>query len=136
MDGPCGHRGSNLIEDPFLNPGRDIEFHIRQDLFKQLLLLQPKFYATQVRGDIISRASNDITWTRVMVGFGGLQLANVAFALSLTGWKMLEISTDLTIAAIVPILIGFTLVNLIDLQALPTDEKESRAVGRDISACA
>ncbi|MGC6507437.1 MAG: ABC transporter ATP-binding protein [Myxococcota bacterium] len=117
----------------FFNPGRDIEFHIRQDLFKQLLLLQPKFYANQIRGDIISRASNDITWTRIMVGFGGLQLANVAFALSLTGWKMLDISTDLTIAALVPMLVGFAIVNVIIRKLYPLMKKNQEQLA-EISA--
>lgn len=103
----------------FFNPGRDVEFHIRQDLFQHLLLLQPKFYSSYVRGDIISRASNDITWTRIMVGFGGLQIVNVVFAMGLAGWKMFEISKDLTVAAVIPISIGFLIVNVIIRKLYP-----------------
>ena len=72
------------------NPGRHLEYHLRRDLFAHLLRLQPSFYATRKRGDIVSRASNDITWVRTLVGFGGLQIVNVTLAVVLTGWKMVS----------------------------------------------
>ena len=76
----------------FFNPGRDVEYRIRRDLFHNLLHLPPSFYATQNRGDIISRASSDITWIRALIGFGGLQSINLCFALSFTLWKMGTVS--------------------------------------------
>lgn len=103
----------------FFNPARDIEYQIRQDIFVRLLALQPTFYSLFNRGDIISRASNDITWTRIMIGFGGLQLINVFFAVVLTGWKMVEISFLLSVLAIVPILIGFVIVNIVIRRLYP-----------------
>jgi ATP-binding cassette subfamily B protein len=74
------------------NPGRDVEYHLRGDLFAKLLALQPPFYAKHQRGDIVSRASNDISWVRTLVGFGGLQVVNVTIAVALTGWKMVSLS--------------------------------------------
>ena len=91
----------------FFNPGRDIEYQIRQDLFSHLLALQPSFYANQKRGDIISRASNDITWTRAMIGFGGMSTVNISLALLLTAWKMLDLSVPLTLYTFIPISLGF-----------------------------
>ena len=70
------------------NPGRHVEYSLRRDLFAKLLRLQPAFYAGHRRGDIVSRASNDISWVRTLVGFGGLQVVNVTIAVALTGWKM------------------------------------------------
>jgi ATP-binding cassette subfamily B multidrug efflux pump len=96
----------------FFNPGRDIEYRIRQDLFSHLMELQPDFYAHSRSGDIVSRASNDITWARAMVGFGLLQLVNVVLAVSMTGWKMLTISPWLTFMALVPVVIGLGLVQI------------------------
>lgn len=93
----------------FFNPGRDIEYQIRQNLFEHLLALQPSFYVNQKRGDIISRASNDITWTRAMIGFGGMSAINISLALILTAWKMLELSVTLTMYTFVPISLGFIL---------------------------
>jgi ATP-binding cassette subfamily B protein len=92
------------------NPGRHVEYHLRADLFSKLLQLQPEFYARHKRGDIVSRASNDITWVRTLVGYGGLQVFNVTIAVVLTGWKMLTLSPKLTLLALLPILVGMGLV--------------------------
>ncbi len=88
------------------NPGRHQEYLIRRDVFSKLMRLQPAFYAGQTRGDVVSRASNDVTWVRTLVGFGGLQVLNVSMAVTLVGWKMVSLSPRLTLAALVPILIG------------------------------
>jgi len=92
------------------NPGRHLEYNLRRDLFAHLLRLQPSFYATRKRGDIVSRASNDITWVRTLVGYGGLQVVNVTLAIGLTGWKMVSLSPRLTMMALLPIMIGSILV--------------------------
>jgi ATP-binding cassette subfamily B protein len=92
------------------NPGRHLEYHLRRDLFSHLLRLQPSFYATQKRGDIVSRASNDITWVRTLVGYGGLQVVNVTLAVVLTVWKMVSLSPQLTLMALLPILVGAAIV--------------------------
>ena len=72
----------------FFNPGRDMEYALRGDLFARLLAQQPSFYGGRQTGDIVSRASNDISWTRALVGFGTLQAVNVMLAVPLTFWKM------------------------------------------------
>jgi ATP-binding cassette subfamily B multidrug efflux pump len=92
------------------NPGRHVEYRLRQDLFAKLLLLQPSFYTLHKRGDIVSRASNDITWVRTLVGYGGLQVFNVTIAVILAGWKMMSVSPRLTIFALLPIIGGMALV--------------------------
>ena len=92
------------------NPGRHLEYNLRRDLFAHLMRLQPSFYATQKRGDIVSRASNDITWVRTLVGFGGLQVVNVTLAVALTGWKMVSLSPRLTLMVLLPIVLCTGLV--------------------------
>jgi len=92
------------------NPGRYLEYSLRQDLFSRLLRLQPSFYSTRQRGDIVSRASNDISWVRTMVGFGGLQVVNVSVAVVLTGWKMVSLSGTLTLLTLVPVLVAMAVV--------------------------
>ncbi len=92
------------------NPGRHLEYELRRDLFDRLLRLQPSFYATHKRGDIVSRASNDITWVRTLVGYGGLQIVNVTLAVVLTIWKMAELSPKLTVLVLLPILVGMAAV--------------------------
>lgn len=92
------------------NPGRHVEYHLRRDLFAKLLRLQPSFYATHQRGDIVSRAANDISWVRTLVGYGGLQVMNVTMAVVLAGWKMIGLSAWLTLLVAVPIVVGMVLV--------------------------
>ena len=96
----------------FFNPVCDMEYCIRRDLFSKLLALSSQFYFSFHRGDIVSRASNDIMWVCIMVGFGGLQICNLIFAFVLTGWKMFAISTALSIATLIPIGIGFVVVTM------------------------
>jgi ATP-binding cassette subfamily B multidrug efflux pump len=92
------------------NPGRHLEYRVRQDLFAHLLRLQPAYYVHHRRGDIVSRAANDIQWIRVMVGYGGLQVVNVTMAVVLTGWKMVGVSPRLTVMTLIPVLVGMSLV--------------------------
>ena len=92
------------------NPGRHVEYELRRDLFDHLLRLQPSFYSTRKRGDIVSRASNDITWVRTLVGYGGLQIVNVTLAVGLTIWKMLALSPQLTVLVLLPIALGMIAV--------------------------
>jgi len=92
------------------NPGRHLEYELRSDLFARLLRLQPSFYACHKRGDIVSRASNDITWVRTLVGYGGLQIVNVTLAVGMTIWKMVALSPRLTVFALLPVLVGMAVV--------------------------
>jgi len=92
------------------NPGRHLEYRVRQDLFAHLLRLQPAYYVHHRRGDIISRAANDIQWIRVMVGYGGLQVVNVTMAVVLAGWKMVGVSPLLTVMTLIPVLVAMILV--------------------------
>ncbi len=92
------------------NPVRDMEYRFRQDFFAHLMELPTAFWAAHRRGDIVSRAANDIGWVRVMVGYGGLQSLNVTLALGLTGWKMVALSPRLTLLAVAPIALGMAVV--------------------------
>lgn len=116
----------------FFNPGRDMEYALRGDLFSRLLAHQPSFYASRRTGDIVSRASNDIAWTRSLVGFGTLQGANFLLAVPLTLWKMLEISGTLTGAALAPILLGVVGVQFTVRSFFPLMKRNQEELG-DIS---
>lgn len=92
------------------NPGRHQEYLLRRDLFAKLLRLQPSFYAGTTRGDVVSRATNDLSWIRTMVGFGGLQVVNVFLAIILSCWKMFNISPRLSLLALAPVVVGVAAV--------------------------
>ncbi|MFM2246366.1 MAG: hypothetical protein RL071_2440 [Pseudomonadota bacterium] len=92
------------------NPGRDIERDLRDDIFRDLLARRASFFARHTTGDIISRAANDITYARAVVGFGLMQAVNVSMALVMTGWKMWDLSPLLTVLSAVPITVGLIIV--------------------------
>jgi ATP-binding cassette subfamily B protein len=92
------------------NPGRHVEYSLRSDLFGHLMRLQPGFYSGHRRGDIVSRAANDISWVRTLVGYGGLQIVNVSIAVALTGWKMVALSPRLTLMVLLPVMAGMVIV--------------------------
>ena len=113
----------------FFNPGRDIEYSLRQDLFACLLAHQPSFYARRRTGDIVSRASNDISWTRSLVGFGLLQGVNFLLAVPLTLWRLLEISPLLTAAALAPVLISVLAVQVTIRSFFPLMKRNQEELG-------
>ena len=113
----------------FFNPGRDMEYALRGDLFSRLLAQQPTFYAGRQTGDIVSRASNDISWTRALVGFGTLQAVNVLLAVPLTFWKMFEISVTLSLAALVPISLGIVIAQLAIRRIFPLMRRNQEQLG-------
>ena len=59
-----------------LNAARIIEFRIRDDLFRRLLLLDQNYFSTSRTGDILSRFSNDLTNVRMLSGFGAMSTVN------------------------------------------------------------
>lgn len=117
----------------FFNPGRDMEYALRGDLFARLLAQQPAFYSGRQTGDIVSRASNDISWTRALVGFGTLQAVNVMLAVPLTFWKMFDISAALSLAALVPISLGIVIAQLAIRQIFPLMRRNQEQLG-DLSS--
>lgn len=60
------------------NSGRKVEYDVRNDLFTQLSLLPPSFYSDMPTGQIMSRAVNDLTQVRLLLGPGLLNLTNTA----------------------------------------------------------
>ncbi|MFN7145915.1 MAG: ABC transporter ATP-binding protein [Myxococcota bacterium] len=95
----------------FFTPGRQAEFALREDLFAHLLRLQPNFYAGHTTGDLLSRATSDVTFARAFAGFALLQGLNVVAALTMAVGQMLVISPSLTLACAVPIAVGFVAVH-------------------------
>lgn len=94
----------------FFTPGRLIEFQLKNDILAHVLRLQPQQIARWESGDIVSRTSNDITYLRALVGFGGLQIVNVTVAIVLVGYQMIDLSPRLTLLCLAPMLFGLLIV--------------------------
>lgn len=87
------------------NAGRNVEYDLRNDLFAHLQKLPLSFYQSQRTGDLMSRAINDISAVRVMLGPGILNLVNAplyyVYALAL----MFSMDVRMTLATVAPFML-------------------------------
>src|SRR2546422_2875554 len=69
------------------NIGRDIEYDLRNDLFRHLETLPLAFYQQRQTGDLMSRLVNDVTAVRLLPGAGIVNIIDtpVAYGLGLSG---------------------------------------------------
>ena len=87
----------------FFNPGRTVEFDVKNAMFARLVDLPRSFYETMGPGDIMSRGTNDTNSVRALAGFATLQLFNVVLLLALTLFRMILIDVWLTLVCAVPL---------------------------------
>ena len=90
----------------FFNPGRDVEFRLGVDLFTHLLVMQRPFYLKRRIGELVSMATNDTMAVRLLVGFAGLQVFNVAVAIPMHLLQMWSTDPVLTLWCLGPIALG------------------------------
>lgn len=92
------------------NAGRDIEYELRAKLLERLHRLGFSFYRRLSAGEIMSRATSDLTQVRLLTGFGVMNLINIVFALASSLQVMVSISARLTLVSIltVPLLMVLT----------------------------
>src|SRR5690606_23500528 len=81
--------------------GRNVEYELRALLLDRLQRLGPSFFRRVPTGDIMSRATNDLTQVRLLLGFGVLNIIGSSFALVSALWVMLSSSWKLTLASLV-----------------------------------
>ena len=82
---------------------RDIEFDLRNDLFKHLEGLSYNFYQRTRTGDIMARATNDLNAVRMLLGPAIMYSANtIVFTAGALAF-MLAISPKLTLYAFIPL---------------------------------
>ena len=80
--------------------GRQVEFDLKQKIFRHLLSLEPGYFATNTSGDLMNRSTSDVDNIRRLLGFALLSLINIVFAYGLTFPAMLAINVRLTLIAI------------------------------------
>ena len=86
----------------FFNPGRTVEYRLKNDYFAHILDMGPAFFQRWRTGELISRGTNDMQSVRAVIGFATLQIFNVALSLTLTLGKMLAIHVTLTLTCLLP----------------------------------
>src|SRR5437764_11272191 len=82
---------------------REIEFDLRNDLFRHLEGLSYSFYQRTRTGDIMARATNDLNAVRMLLGPGFMYTANTVVFTALALGFMLHISYRLTFYAFLPL---------------------------------
>ncbi|HEY3990447.1 MAG TPA: ABC transporter ATP-binding protein [Acidobacteriaceae bacterium] len=89
---------------------RDIEFDLRNDLFRQLEKQPAGYYAEHRTGDIMARMTNDLNAVRMLLGPAIMYSANtVLFSIGAV-FFLLRISPFLTLVALVPLPLASVLV--------------------------
>src|SRR5580658_4818822 len=81
---------------------REIEFDLRNDLFRQLEKEDSGFYQRYRTGDIMARMTNDLNAVRMLLGPALMYSANTVFLTVFALFFMLRISPYLTLVALAP----------------------------------
>ena len=82
---------------------REIEFDLRNDLFRRLEALSYSFYQKTRTGDIMARATNDLNAVRMLLGPAIMYTANTLVFTAAALAFMLSISPRLTLYAFAPL---------------------------------
>jgi ATP-binding cassette subfamily B multidrug efflux pump len=82
-----------------INMSRDIEYDLRNDFYAHLQKLPFEFYQSHRTGDLMARATNDLSAVRMIVGPALMYSMNTIFAMALIVPLMGAISWRLTLLA-------------------------------------
>jgi len=82
-----------------INMSRDIEYDLRNDFYQHLQKLPFEFYQTNRTGDLMARATNDLSAVRMIVGPALMYSMNTVFAMALIVPLMGAINWKLTLLA-------------------------------------
>jgi ATP-binding cassette subfamily B protein len=81
---------------------RDAEYDLRNDLFRHLLRLSPRYYTEHRTGDLMSKLTNDLNAVRNMIGPGIMYSANTVVVGIATISLMLHLDWRLTLMVLAP----------------------------------
>jgi ATP-binding cassette subfamily B multidrug efflux pump len=81
---------------------RDVEYDVRNDLFRHLTGLAPDYYARTRTGDIMARATNDLNAVRMMLGPGLMYWGETSLTFVLAIAVMMRVDWHLALYAILP----------------------------------
>jgi len=81
---------------------RDVEYDLRNDLFRHLMRLSPRYYTETPTGDLMSKLTNDLNAVRNLVGPGIMYSATTVTLGVATVAVMLQLDWRLTLLALAP----------------------------------
>ena len=93
-----------------INMSRDIEYDLRNDFYGHLQKLPFEFYQSHRTGDLMARATNDLSAVRMIVGPALMYSMNTVFAMALIVPLMGSVSWRLTLLAFLsmPLVVAVT----------------------------
>ncbi len=112
---------------------REIEYDLRNDLFRKLETQDSGFYQRFRTGDIMARMTNDLNAVRMLLGPGLMYSANTIFMSVFALVFMLHISPRLTVMALVPMPLASIVVQYVGRKIHERFER-IQAIFSDISA--
>jgi len=94
-----------------INMSRNIEYDLRNDFYEHLQKLPFEFYQTHRTGDLMARATNDLSAVRMIVGPALMYSMNTIFAMALLIPLMASINWRLTLLAFLSMPLVVTATN-------------------------
>ncbi len=91
-----------LMRRIIIGASREVEFDLRNDFFGHLQRLPPAWFHGQRTGDLMSRATNDLSAVRMMAGPAIMYSATTSITFVVAVLLMVSISPILTLIALLP----------------------------------
>src|SRR5690606_33962274 len=110
--------------------GRNVEYELRALLLDRLQRLGPAFFRRMPTGDIMSRATNDLTQVRLLLGFGVLNMVGSGFALVSALYVMFASSWKLSLAALVNLPLLALVTRTFSARMFQRVRENQEAIGR------
>jgi len=82
--------------------GQRIEYDLRNDLYRSLTSYPPAFYGVNSTGDLMTRATSDVSAVKQLFGFGAISSLGTSFAFLGALAAMLAVDPWLTLCALAP----------------------------------
>lgn len=92
-----------LMRRIIIGASRDIEYDLRNDFFAHLQRLDLAYFQRHRTGDLMSRATNDLSAVRMMIGPAIMYSATTALTFVVAIALMVSIDPQLTLFALVPL---------------------------------
>ncbi len=94
----------------FFNPGRAIEFRLRNDMLDRLLGMSPSWFRKASIGDLMARSGDDATFVRALVGFAVIMALNMLLAAGMALYQMFRTDVWLTSLCLLPAALAILLL--------------------------
>ncbi len=109
--------------------GRNVEYELRAMLLDRLQRLGPSFFRKMPTGEIMSRATNDLTQVRLLLGFGVLNVIGSIFALASALYVMATVSWKLMLASLATFPILWLVTRSFSMRLFKTTRANQEAIG-------